>query len=132
MGGVIGERYGNRRVMIIGFILMTAMLFWLMFARDLWILYLIAAVYGFAIGGMAASEPPLVARLFGLASHGAILGLAGLGFTCGAAAGPYVTGYIFDITDSYQTAFGICAAVSVIGLILGTSLRPTRKLAVKL
>lgn len=132
LGGFIGDRVGNRKIIIIGFILMAVMLFWLVAARELWMLYIFAVVYGFAIGGMAASEPPLVARLFGLTSHGAILGFIGLGFTCGAAAGPYITGYIFDLTGSYQVAFFICAAAAVIGIILGIILRPTRELDARL
>lgn len=132
LGGIIGDRVGNRKIIITGFILMSAVLFWLVFARELWMLYLFAVVSGLAIGGMAASEPPLLARLFGLSSHGLILGIVGLGFTCGAAIGPFVTGYIFDLTDSYQAAFLICAAVAVVGIILALFLRPIKTLDVKL
>ena len=101
-------------------------------ANEMWMLYIIAAVFGFTHGGMGASESPLVARVFGLSSHGLIFGVAGLGFTVGAAAGPYVMGYIFDSTGSYHIAFGVCAAVSVIGLILSVILRPTKRLGVRL
>jgi len=132
LGGIIGDKVGNRKIIIVGFTLISGMLFWLVFARELWMLYIFAVVAGLGIGGMAASEPPLVARLFGLRSHGVILGFIGLGFTCGAAVGPYVTGYIFDLTDSYQTAFLICAVTGVIGLILAIILRPTRELDVRL
>jgi MFS family permease len=132
LGGVIGDRVGNRKIIVTGFILMSAVLFWLLFARELWMLYLFAAVSGLAIGGLAASEPPLLARLFGLSSHGLILGIVGLGFTFGAAIGPFVTGYIFDFTDSYRAAFLICAAVAVFGFILASILRPVKTLEVKL
>ena len=132
LGGLVADRIGNRKVIIIGFMLMSAMLFWLMFVTELWMLYFFAVVYGFAIGGMAASEPTIVARLFGLRSHGVILGFVGLGFTCGAAAGPYVTGYIFDLTGSYEVAFILCGAAALLGLIQGIVLRPIRQLDVRL
>ena len=81
---------------------------------------------------MGTSESPLVARLFGLTAHGLIYAVIGLGFTAGGAIGPLITGYIFDTTESYRLAFGICAALSFVGLILIIILKPTKKLGVKL
>jgi MFS family permease len=132
LGGIVGDRIGNRKAFIIGFVLATVSLFWLVFARELWVLYLFAIVFGLALGSMGTSESPLIARLFGLSSHGLIYGVIGLGFTAGGAVGPVVSGYIFDVTESYQLAFWICAAFGVIGLILTAMLRPTRKLGTKL
>jgi MFS family permease len=126
LGGV-ADRIGNRRIFIVGFIINVAAFLWLVPARELWMFYLFALVFGFAGGGMAASESPLVAGLFGLKSHGLIYGVVHLGFTAGAAVGPVVTGYIFDLTGSYQMAFLVCAAFSIIGIILASILRPTRR-----
>ena len=91
-------------------------------------LYLFAAIFGLAFGGGASSESPLVARLFGLSSHGLILGIMGLGFTSGAAVSPFLTGYIFDLNGSYEVAFMVCAAVSIIGIILAAMLKSTKKI----
>jgi len=124
--GSAADRIGNRRVFIIGFILLSAALFWLVPAREVWMLYLFAAVFGFAHGGVGASESPLVARLFGLSSHGLILGVTSLGFTTGAAVGPFLAGYIFDVTGSYQVAFLVCAAIGIVGLILTSLLTPIK------
>jgi len=126
--GSAADRFGNRRVFIIGFILMAATLFWLVPAKEAWELYLFAAVFGLAFGGCITSESPLVARLFGLSSHGLILGVVNLlGFTLGAAVGPLIAGYIFDMTSSYQLAFIVTAATGVVGLILTVLLKPIEK-----
>ena len=125
--GAFADRVGNRQVFIIGFIVMSGVLFCLMLAGELWMLYLLIAAYGFAAGGMGASESPLAAWLFGLSAHGLIYGVVHVGFTIGAAAGPFVTGYIFDLTGDYQLAFAICATIGVVGLILTIILRPTKK-----
>jgi MFS family permease len=133
-GGVIGmlvlgwaaDRIGNRQVFILGFALMAAALFWLISATEAWALYLFAAVFGFAAMGCAVSESPLVAELFGLRSHGLILGVINMGFCIGAALGPFLAGYIFDVTGSYSVAFLVCAAVSVAGLILSAVLTPAK------
>jgi len=125
--GNLGDRIGNRQVFAIGFIMMAVVLFWLVPAKEIWMLYLFAIIFGFAQGGMGASESPLVAWLFGLKSHGLIYGVVGLGFTAGAAVGPFLTGYSCDLTFSYQIAFLICGAVAIIGLILSAILRPTKR-----
>jgi len=128
LGGIIGDRIGNRKAFIIGFVLAIASLAWLVPAAEPWLLYLFAVVFGLALGSMGTSESPLVARLFGLRAHGLIYGVIGLGFTAGGAVGPIVTGYIHDVTDSYRIAFMVCIALAIIGLLLVTVLRPTKKL----
>jgi MFS family permease len=130
--GGIGDRIGSRQIFIIGFILMSAVMLWLTLATEVWMLYLFAVVFGLALGGMATSESPLVARLFGLRSHGLIFGVACLSHVIGGSIGPVVTGYIFDLTFSYQIAFLICAALGVTGLILTVVMRPTKRLGLRL
>ncbi|MFC1902142.1 MFS transporter [Chloroflexota bacterium] len=126
--GSVADRIGNRQTLIICFILMTAALFWLLAAREAWMLYLFAAVLGFGGGGAGMLESTLPAELFGMRSHGLILGVISVGFTIGAAVGPFITGYIFDVSGSYQPAFLINAVVGVVGLILAATLRPTKRL----
>jgi len=130
--GNLGDRIGNRQVFIIAFILMAAALLWLLQANEVWMLYLCIAIFGLAYGGIAASESPIVAGLFGLRSHGVILGVAAIGFCIGAAAGPFVSGYIFDLTGSYQTAFLTSAIFATVGLIASIILRPTKKLGARI
>jgi MFS family permease len=124
--GSAADRIGNRQVFIIGFILMSAALFWLVPATEVWMLYVFAVAFGFAQGGMGAAESPLVAWLFGLRSHGLIFGVIGLGFTTGAAISPFLAGYIFDVTGSYQAAFLVSAVIGFLGLILAVLLTPTK------
>ena len=120
------DRIGSRQGFAIGFILMAAALFWLVPATEAWILYLFAVAFGFAYGGCATSESPLVAVLFGLRSHGLLFGAINFSFTIGAAAGPLLAGYIFDVTGSYQVAFLVCAIIGIAGLILTLLLTPIR------
>ena len=82
--------------------------------------------FGFAYGGCEAQWSPMAATLFGLGSLGLILGTVSIGFSIGSALGPVVTGYIFDISGSYQMAFLISAVAGVIGLTLTTFLTPIK------
>jgi MFS family permease len=88
-------------------------------------LYLFAVVFGLGYGGMIVSQSPIVAELFGLRAHGAILGAVVFGATTGGAIGPLVAGRIFDIIGNYQPVFLIYAGVSIISVILTVLLRPT-------
>jgi MFS family permease len=124
--GRAADNLGNRQAFIIGFILMSTALLGLVPAKSLWLLYSVAGVFGLAFGGCAASQSPLAAELFGLRSHGAILGVLSFGFTVGGGAGPFLTGYIFDVTDSYRLAFLVCLGISMVGLILTVFLKPGR------
>lgn len=116
--GKTADRIGNRRTFIIGFILMLAALFMVLPTQGELMLYLFAVVYGFGFGGCIASESPIVAELFGLSSHGLILGVISFSFLLGGAFGPFLFGFIFDITGSYQWGFLACGVVSFVGLIL--------------
>jgi MFS family permease len=132
LGGIIGDIIGNRKVFIIGLILMAVSLLWIIPTREVWMLYLFAIVFGIGIGGVGTSESPLIARLFGLSSHGLIYGVIGLSWTLGGAIGPFVTGYMCDIFQNYQLAFLLCAVIGIIGIILLLMLRPTKKRGVSL
>jgi len=125
MGGA-ADRIGNRQIFIIGFIMMSICLFYLTQITEVLMLYLFVIVFGFAHGGMGPSESPLVAGLFGLSSHGLIFGIISFGFTIGASVGPLLTGYLFDVRGSYQTAFLTCACLTIVGLVLAILLTPIK------
>jgi MFS family permease len=122
--GLAADRIGNIRVFIICFAVMLAALLWISSTTAIWAVYASAIILAFVSPGAVALTSPLIAELFGLRAHGFILGVAMCGFTIGAAAGPLVAGYAFDITGSYIPAFMVCAALSVAGLVLAILLRP--------
>ena len=119
------DRIGYKPAFIIGLILMSASLLWLLVAKELWMFYLFAVIFGFAYGGVIASEAPGVAALFGLTSLGTMLGSIELVSVVFSAIGPIIAGLIFDTTSSYQPAFLIYIAVSMIAVISAIFLRPT-------
>jgi MFS family permease len=127
MGG-LGDRIGNRNVMVIVCTLVALAFLWLMFAGELWTLYLFAAVFAAGYSGASATHSPQIAEFFGLRSHGIIFGLAQLVANVGGATGSFIAGYIFDATGSYQWAFILCILLSAVGLVLLIFL-PARKRA---
>ena len=69
------------------------------------IIYSFGVLYGIACGGI---DPPVVALIgdpFGMRRVGVIMGSLPAGWCAGAALGPYIAGYIFDVSSSYSAAF---------------------------
>ena len=125
--GTISDRIGCRRAMIICFVILIVSLFWLQAARELWMLYLFALVYGFAHGGFYTLVSPFTAQLFGTKAHGVIFGVVYFAGTVGGAIGPLLAGHIYDITRSYQLDFWILAGLGLTGLLLTLLLTPATR-----
>lgn len=121
--GMAIDRFGNRRTMILCYILLIASFLWLQVATDLWMFILFAVVYAFAHGGLYTTISPVVAEYFGLRTHGILFGIVFFSSTLGGAIGPVVAGHIFDTTASYSPAFWICTAAAGAALVLILSLR---------
>jgi MFS family permease len=124
MGGGVSDRFGNKPTITVALIFMGAGFIWLLAARELWMLYIFAIIFGLSYGEILCMMSLLPVELFGLRSQGAILGITIFGSTIGGSIGPVVAGRIFDITGSYQVAFMICVAVAIAGLILTIFIRP--------
>jgi MFS family permease len=116
--GIVADRTGSRYAIIISLILTAAGLFWLVPISSVLMFYGFAVVYSLGVGGATALESPFTAELFGMKSHGVLLGIVSFGFTIGGAIGPVVTGHLFDITGNYTLANIICASVGVLGILL--------------
>ena len=122
--GTASDKIGTRRASTTSLILMSAALLWLTTAQDAWMLYPIAAIFGFGYGGFTALMSLMPAELFGLRSLGVILGFILFGAEIGEAIGPVLAGHIFDITNSYQMAFLISTAVALTGTIMTLLVKP--------
>jgi len=122
--GITADKTDYKKTFTASLILMAAVLFWLALATAQWQLYLFACIFGFACGGLLTTESPLAADLFGTKSHGLIYGVASIGFTTGAAAGPVITGLIFDITGAYNMAFFLCVMMSAAAAVVTALLKP--------
>lgn len=122
--GYSSDRIGVKPSLLISFILMGIALLWVMVAKEVWMFYLFAIIFGFGYGGLATLTSMVTAELFGVRSLGAIVGVVMFSFTLGGAIGPLLAGSIFDISGSYKPAFLASAAVSAAGIILSSVLKP--------
>jgi len=126
LSGIGIDRYGSRAIIISCLLLLIIGLLWLQVAGSLWMLYLFACLYGLAHGGLFTAISPIVAEIFGIRSHGTILGIIVCFGTTGGAIGPIIAGQIFDLTGSYTIAFWTLIAVSACSLGIILSLKPIK------
>ena len=125
--GRVSDRIGNKSSLIACFILLAVAFLWLLFAEELWMLRLFAVIFGIGWGGTVIIISPIVAELFGLRAHGAILGTITVGLAVGGAGGTLISGYVFDTANSYYPVFLVYTVLIIIGLILTSLLKPIRR-----
>ena len=117
-GGLMGDRFGARRVYFASLLLLAIAMMWLIASSKLWMFYIFAVAFGMANGGWFPQGPVLAARIYGARYMGSICAGLFLGAGIGGVIGPIVAGYVFDTLDSYQIAFVMAIAVTFVGLLL--------------
>jgi MFS family permease len=121
--GAIADRIGIKAAMAISLAFMAVPLSLLSGVHIPLFFYLLTIIFGFGYGGMVPQLPAATGYIFGMKSLGSIFGVVTLGATMGQATGPLLAGYIYDVTQSYQSAF----LLGVLSLFLGITLALTLK-----
>ena len=114
---------GSQKCMLTCLVILITSFIWLQMSRDVWMLYAFATIYGIAHGGIFTVISPMVAELFGIRSHGALLGIVVFGGTVGGAIGPILAGLVFDLTRSYHLIFMALIVLASLSLFLTLLLR---------
>jgi MFS family permease len=116
LGGWLSDRVGRGWVFVLGTV--VAILGILCFAAirgpEDRVLLLLYAVSGFGFGMRIAQLSTIPADVFAGPNLGAILGVVQAGGGLGGAIGPFLAGWLFDVTGSYRLAF-LAACVAVAG-----------------
>lgn len=126
--GRVSDIIGRKKTTIACALLMAASLAWLIWSRNLIMLYIFGAIFGFANGGLDTAMGALIGDTFGLRNLGVIMGSLQFAWGIGMIIGPAIGGLIFDITKSYLTAFIIVAiTMGIIALLLALTRREADK-----
>jgi len=125
--GALTSKIGNRAVLALYLAIQALSLFALVWARDLYLFYIIATVCGLAYGGTVPMIPTLAGSFFGTRAIGSIFGTTVTAATTGVAIGPLLAGYIFDSTGSYSIAFLSAAIALAIAFLFSLLLKSPRR-----
>jgi predicted MFS family arabinose efflux permease len=124
--GYITDRVSIKYVTIFALLLQLLALVILLEADSTAIFWAFVVVFGLAMGAMFAVEPLMVSKYFGLTSFGAIYGGLWALEAAGWAGGAPLAGYIFDVTGSYDLAFIVFIAATLLAMALISLVKPAK------
>lgn len=81
-----------------------------------YLMYAMAAAQGMLGYGLASMFGAMPADLFQGPKFAAILGIVSIAANLGAGVGPWVAGYIYDVTGSYDFAWWLAIGISMISI----------------
>ena len=134
ISGLIADWLGGVLTLLIGSVLQMLALFLYLPAGGLVSLYVVSLVFGLAQGGIVPAYALIVREYMPAREAGARVGFVIMATIFGMALGGWMSGWIHDLTGSYQLAFlnGIvwnALNIAIILFILTRTLRPRSKLA---
>lgn len=107
----ISDRIGREMTITLSSILTIGALIALVSVKDTsqpWLLYLYAISFGYGSGFYTPAMTAGAADIFHGKHFGAIAGLLLTGMGIGGVIGPWLGGYIYDVSGSYVSAFILC------------------------
>jgi OFA family oxalate/formate antiporter-like MFS transporter len=91
--------------------------------------YFAAGMFGFGIGGVLTLLPVAWADYFGRANYGAIRGIALSVQVLAQAAGPLLSGALYDLTGTYTASLCCFAALSALSILAALAARNPRNVS---
>lgn len=122
INGALADRIDRHKVFLACLVIMFVGVAGLATLRKDLVLPAIAVV-GLGWGGLFTLYNMLAVNNFGLRSAGKIGGVISLMESLGGGLGIWLTGVLYDRTDSYQQAFLLILGLVFTGLLLGTQIR---------
>lgn len=116
--GTISDRIGRVPTLGLCFLLQALGFTGFALSSGLVSLYLAAAVFGLAYGGVTALFPAIIGDFYGRTSVGSIAGFIFAVSGSPAAFGPLIAGYIYTVTSRYSAAFLLSAVFNITALVL--------------
>jgi MFS transporter, OFA family, oxalate/formate antiporter len=116
--GYLSDRMSVRYVMMIALALASASMAFLFLAESISGAWLFIIFWGFWECGIIALQPILVAGTFDKAIVGKMLGLFTMFTVFPQILGPAFTGYIYDVTGSYNLALFVFIACYLASLVM--------------
>jgi MFS family permease len=130
--GLAGDRFGAKRVLVIGLLAQALGAGAYFFVRQLGEFYAVAAFFGLIYGGVMPLYAVIAREYFPMRIMGTVFGAAAVFSSLGMALGPAVGGWIFDTTGSYGWlyigSFGI--GLGAVAIALAFPPFPSRQRAV--
>lgn len=99
--GLMGDRFGAKRVLVCGLLAQAFGALGYFFARDLVAFYSVAVLFGFIYAGVMPLYAVLARENFPLSMMGTVIGGTAMAGSLGMATGPVAGGILHDVFHSY-------------------------------
>ena len=110
--GWLGDRFDHRYLGALTSATLAAAALLFPFAHAFWALATFAVLYGASDGGLVSNMLVMRADYYGSRNYATIGGIMSPVVVLGSIVGPLLTGYIFDVTESYVLAFYVFSAMT--------------------
>jgi len=126
--GLMADRIGAKRMLLIGLALQAVSVSLYVFTRDLAGFYAVAVMFGFAYGGAMPLYAIIVREYFGARIMGTVFGAVGAVATLGMALGPWVGGWLYDSLGSYFWLYMGSFGIGLGAVAIAFTFRPPRRI----
>jgi MFS family permease len=125
--GLLGDRFGAKRVLVLGLLAQAFGALAYVFARDLSEFYTVAAIFGFIYAGVMPLYAVLARENFPLRMMGTVIGGTAMAGSLGMALGPLAGGLIYDAFASYTWLYVGSWAMGIGAFLIALTFRPMPK-----
>src|SRR5947207_1744047 len=125
--GVLGDRFGAKRVLVCALLAQAFGALGYLFARDLGTFYAVAALFGFIYAGTMPLYAAIARENFPLRMMGTVIGGTAMAGSLGMATGPVAGGMIYDTFASYTWLYVGSWAMGLGAFLIAMTFRPFPK-----
>jgi MFS family permease len=125
--GVLGDKYGAKRILVIGLLAQAFGAFGYYFARTLPEFYAAAAIFGFIYAGIMPLYAVIIRENFPLRMMGTIIGGSAMAGSLGMATGPLLGGWIYDSSGSYGGLYLTSLGMGIGAALIALTFKPFAK-----
>jgi MFS family permease len=130
--GLVADRVGAKRTLVVGLAIQAAAVTLYVFTRDLASFYALSVMFGFAYGGVMPLYAILVREYFGARIMGTAFGAVAFVSTLGMAIGPPAGGWLYDTYGSYSWLYLSSFAIGLAAVAIASTFRPPGPVGVAL
>jgi MFS family permease len=122
--GLIADRVGAKRTLLVGLTIQAVSVSLYVFTRDLGGFYALAVMFGLAYGGVMPLYAIVVREYFGARIMGTVFGAVALVSTLGMAIGPWAGGWLYDTFGTYFWLFMGSFGIGLGAVAIAATFRP--------
>ncbi|WP_455273862.1 MFS transporter [Rhizobium herbae] len=125
--GLLGDRYGAKRILVIGLLIQAFGALAYVFVRELSSFYAVAALFGFIYAGVMPLYAVLARENFPQRMMGTVIGGTAMAGSLGMATGPVAGGLIYDTFASYSWLYIGAWGIGIGAFLIAMTFRPFAK-----